>query len=169
MSGSNVPEKNEVAEAVKRMAEFTALLYYHLTKAVIEDFGDEAKESIRRGVRNFGHERGRNIAREVREAGEALTIENLDRFYDMPIKAGWSPGVKYEGGRKFNQTDTCTFAQVWLDKDWREVGAIYCDVDPAIREGYSDNVVYRHEKVILEGDDCCTSVTEYRDKSAPNE
>ena len=159
---------NEVSAAVKRMAEFTALLYYHLTKAVIEDFGDDARESIRRGVVNFGHERGRNIAKMVKEAGEELTIENLDRFYDMPIKAGWSPGAEYEGGRKFNTTKECTFAKLWIEKDWQDVGLIYCDVDPAIREGYSDNVVYRHTKVILDGDDCCTSVTQYRDREYPD-
>ncbi len=156
-------KKNEVQTAVKKMSELTALLYFHLTKAMVEDFGPEAAATIEKGVKRFGLERGANIARKVREAGQELTIENLDKFYDMPIVAGWNPQRDYdEQGRKHNVTKSCTFADVWLRKDWAEIGHIYCEVDLAIREGYSDNVRYIPEKNILKGDEFCSSTTEYK-------
>ncbi len=37
-----------IGEAVRNMSVLMANMYYHLTKAVIEDFGDEAKESFKR-------------------------------------------------------------------------------------------------------------------------
>lgn len=147
---------------VQRMSKFTALLYYHLTKAMVDAYGDGAKEIIRTAIRSFGLERGKCIARHVKEAGLDLTIENLDRFYDMPIIQGWSPNAKYEGAIKHSRTEACTFAELWLEKSWAEIGRLYCDVDPAIREGYNPDISYVPQENILEGDPFCASVTKYR-------
>lgn len=156
-------EKNEVQTAVKKMSELTALLYYHLTKAIVEDYGPGAATTIQKAVERFGLERGANIARKVKEAGEALTIENLDKFYDMPIVAGWDPQRDYDAQhRKHSITKSCTFAEVWKQKEWAEIGHIYCEVDLAIREGYSDKVNYIPTSNILKGDEFCSSTTEYK-------
>lgn len=152
-----------IGEAVRSMSVLMANMYYYLTKAVIEDFGEGAKESFRRGIIEFGHERGKKIAQEVLAAGLPLTLENLDRFYDMPIAEGWDLHRAYENDMKMNITDSCTFASIWLEKDWAEVGHIYCLVDTAIREGYSSNVKFCPVKNILEGDPHCQSLTVYRD------
>lgn len=71
--------------------------------------------------------------------------------------------MNYENDMKMNVTDTCTFADVWLEKDWAEIGHIYCLVDIAIREGYSSNVKFCPVRNILEGDAHCQSLTVYRD------
>lgn len=154
-----------IGEAVRNMSVLMANMYYHLTKAVIEDFGDEAKESFKRAIIEFGHERGRNIAKNVLDAGLPLTLENLDKFYDIPIAEGWDLHRSYENDMKMNVTDSCTFATVWLEKNWAEVGHIYCLIDIAIREGYSSNVKFCPVKNILEGDPHCQSLTVYRDIS----
>ena len=111
-----------IGEAVRNMSVLMANMYYHLTKAVIEDFGDEAKDSFKRAIIEFGHERGRNIAKNVLDAGLPLTLENLDKFYDIPIAEGWDLHRSYENDMKMNVTDICTFATVWLEKNWAEVG-----------------------------------------------
>lgn len=154
-----------IGEAVRSMSVLMANLYYYMTKAVLEDFGEEAKESFRRAIVEFGHARGREIARQVQEAGLPLTLENLDRFYDIPIAEGWDLHRSYENQQKHNITDSCTFADVWLEKDWAEIGHIYCLVDIALREGYSDAVEYRPIRNILQGASCCESLTVYKDKA----
>lgn len=154
-----------IGEAVRSMSVLMANLYYYMTKAVLEDFGEESKESFRRAIVEFGHARGREIARQVREAGLPLTLENLDRFYDIPIAEGWDLHRSYENQQKHNITDSCTFADVWLEKDWAEIGHIYCLVDIALREGYSDAVEYRPIRNILQGASCCESLTVYKDKA----
>lgn len=150
-----------VSEAVKKMSEHMAVMYYYLTKEMIADFGDEAKKTIERAIIEFGHERGRKIAERVIASGEELTIENLDKYYDIPISEGWNPHRTYENSQKHNVTDNCTFATTWLERDWAEIGHIYCLVDIAIREGYSNHVVFKPQKNILKGDNCCTSLTVY--------
>lgn len=158
-------EVKTIGEAVRSMSVLMANMYYYLTKAVMEDFGEDAKKSFERGIIEFGHARGRKIAQDVLAAGLPLTIENLDRFYDMPIAEGWDLHREYADDRKMNVTDSCTFATVWMEKDWAEVGHIYCLVDTAIREGYSDNVQFQPVKNILKGDPYCQSLTVYRDPS----
>jgi hypothetical protein len=152
-----------IGEAVRNMSVHMANMYYYLTKAVIEDFGDEAKKSFERAIIEFGHDRGKKIAEQVLAAGLPLTLENLDQFYDIPLAEGWDVHRTYENDMKMNVTDSCTFATVWLEKDWAEVGHIYCLIDIAIREGYSSNVKFCPVKNILEGDPHCQSLTVYRD------
>ncbi len=156
-------EVKTIGEAVRNMSVHMANLYYFLTKEMIDDFGDEAKKTITNAMIKFGHERGNNIAKEVKSQGLELTIENLDRFYDIPIAEGWNLHRTYEDDKKYNTTDSCTFADVWLQKKWAEVGHLYCIIDIAIREGYSSNIEFVPIKNILEGDLNCQSLTKYRD------
>lgn len=149
---------------VQRMSKFTALLYYYLTKAMVEEYGEGARDVIKKAIRAFGLERGRKIAGRVTEAGLDLTIENLDKFYDMPLAEGWSPNARYEEGRKLSRTEACSFAEIWKEKKWDEIGRLYCDVDPAIREGYNPDISFTSKENLLEGDPFCASVTEYRSR-----
>lgn len=156
-------DKYTIGDAVRQMSEHMANMYYYMTKAVIEDFGEDAKTSFERAIIEFGHERGRAIAEKVKAAGLPLTIENLDKFYDIPIVEGWDPHRTYESDRKHNITEHCTFADVWLEKDWAEVGHIYCLVDIAIREGYSSNIEFKPVENVLKGGPYCESLTVYKD------
>lgn len=156
-------EQDKIREGVKRMSDFTALLYYHLTKAMIDTYGDSAKDVIKKAIHNFGYDRGQRIAAKVRAAGLELTIENLDKFYDMPIDEGWAPQRAYEAdGAKNSKTESCSWAEFWINMNWAEIGYIYCSVDPAIREGYNPNIVYHSTHNIFRGDKFCSSVTAYK-------
>ena len=152
-----------IGEAVRNMSVHMANMYYYLTKCILEDYGEGAKRSFERAMIEFGHARGRAIREQVQAAGLPLTIENLDRFYDIPIAEGWDLHRTYAEDHKDNITDSCAFADVWMEKDWAKIGHIYCIIDVAIREGYSDNVEFRPVKNILEGDPYCQSLTVYRD------
>ena len=157
-------EKTRVQDAVTRMALYAAQMYYHLTHEMVNDYGKEsAKNTILRAMHEFGVERGKNIRAAVDAAGEEPTIENLERFYDMPIDDGWAP--EYSGENEpinYFKTKACVYADYWIAKDWREIGRLYCEVDPAIREGYSDQLIYKAGKIILDGCDYCDGTTCYK-------
>ena len=152
---------NTVQNAVRSMSVLMANMYYYISKEMVETYGDSAKEVLARAMMAFGQDRGRKIAEKVKAAGEELTIENLDKYYDMPIVEGWDPHRKYYADHKDNITDSCTFAEVWLERDWAEIGHIYCLVDTGIRLGYSDHIKFCPVKNILLGDSCCQSRTIY--------
>lgn len=153
----------KVQKAIKAMSVMMANMYYHLTREMIDTYGEDAKEVITRAMMAFGHERGAKIAEAVINAGEELTIENLDKYYDIPIADGWDLHKEYHTDHKDNITDGCTFADVWIAKNWAEVGHIYCIVDTAIRQGYSKHVKFCPIQNILKGDPVCQSKTIYCD------
>ena len=164
--------QEEIKEAVQRMSLFSAQLYYHLTKEMVEDYGlDAAKETIKKAIRGFGLERGANIRENCFKSGVEPTIDNLHDHYDMPIEEGWSPHSHHTEGVKIEKekdvvsegcTESCIFADYWISKNWSEVGYLYCAVDNAIREAYNPNILYEPEKNILLGDDSCTATSSYK-------
>lgn len=155
--------REEVRAAVQSMARFAALLYYHLTREILAACPGDGRAIIRRAVRNFGLHRGREIAERVRRANLPLTVENLQRFYDMPIVSGWEPKADRRPDGYYSRTEACTFARVWQDLGYREVGRLYCEVDPALREGYNPAIEYVAVTNILDGDPYCSSVSRYRE------
>ena len=154
-------------EAIDTMAVHMANLYYFLTKEMLDAYGEGAKEVIERAIINFGHYRGREIAKRVKADGKDLTFQTLDEYYDIPLVDGWQPQRVYEKDRKYNTTAVCTQAEVWKKWNWQEIGHIYCLIDIAIREGFSEGhsprLVFKPGKNALKGDDCCTSLTVYED------
>ncbi len=164
--------QEDIKDAVQRMSLFSAQLYYHLTKAMVENFGKEAAiEAITKGIRNFGLERGQNIRDNCVKSGKKPTISNLHPFYDMPIAEGWSPEDKIRENIVINEekdiiedgcTKQCVFAEYWMHKNWEEIGYLYCAVDDAIREAYNPDIEYVPKKNIIKGDDSCTSTSFYR-------
>lgn len=158
--------REEVRAAVQSMGRFAALLYYHLTREILAVCPEEGRAIIGRAIRNFGLHRGREIAERVRRANLPLTVENLQRFYDMPIVSGWEPKVDRRADGYYSRTEACTFARVWQDLGYGEVGRIYCEVDPAIREGYNPAIEYVATTNILDGDPYCSSVSRYREAAS---
>lgn len=158
-------EVKKISDAVKIMSVHMANLYYHLTKEVLSDFGDEAKKTFERAIINFGHERGAAIADKVISDGKELTIENLFAYYDIPMDEGWDTNRTLENEEAHNVTNNCTFAEVWKARNWNEIGHIYCIIDTALREGYSENITYIPIQNALMGDPCCESKTVYLNKA----
>jgi hypothetical protein len=153
----------QVAEAVKSMSEFTALLYYYLTKEIMEACPENGKEIIKRAIRGFGLHRGKAIAEKVKAKGLPPTIENLQPNYDMPIIAGWEPNLQQRpNGEWYGQTDECTFANVWRELGHLDIGRLYCDVDIALREGYNPDIEYVPQTLIPDGDKYCSSISRYK-------
>ncbi|MDD4679992.1 MAG: L-2-amino-thiazoline-4-carboxylic acid hydrolase [Clostridia bacterium] len=165
-------ERDAIKDAVQRMSIFSAQLYYHLTKEMVNDYGKEAAmETIKRAIREFGLERGANIRQKCLDSGMEPTIYNLHLNYDMPIAEGWSPeSKKRENIVEENEKDviedgctkSCIFADYWLGRDWADIGYLYCAVDDAIREAYNPDILYVPEKNIIKGDDACTAVSSYK-------
>jgi len=46
----------------------------------------KGERALRKAIENFGSERGENTRKEVLKRGLPLTMENLSKYYDMPLK-----------------------------------------------------------------------------------
>ena len=146
---SEVFENKTNVEAMAR-----ALAMYHAI------FADEAKgmlgeergtELVGKVVARFGRERGKRIRESSDSKGEAPTLASMVKNYDLPLSAAWE-SVKYEDGSDITY---CPMYEEWKKMDMIKEGKHYCAVDAAMVEGYSDNLVFRRECTLMDGDDCC--------------
>ena len=137
------------------MAEIMALLFYHISKEVIDTFGDEGERALRKAIENFGSERGENIRKEVLSRGLPLTMENLSKYYDMPLKEAWKGVSKVDELTYYSEVSFCPFAKVWKEKGAEEIGLIYCEQDIALMKAYNPNINFKRPKNVLKGDEIC--------------
>lgn len=129
------------------MYHIAAKLFAHVAKTVIDKYGPEAKEVIKEGVRTFGEERGRDIARRAAARGETNEIENYLTNYDMG-RSEFFEYVTINKDEEIEQNFTkCVFAEQWQKDGMEEYGVLYCEViDPAIAKGFNANLKVVHDK-----------------------
>lgn len=132
-----------------------AKVFGHVTKVIVEAYGDIGENAIRQGVWTFGKERGRHIAERAKSVGKPNTIENYLTHYDM----GRSDLFEYETiyrEQEIEQTFTkCAFGDQWKKDGMHQYGILYCQmIDPAIAKGYNPNFEVVHDEYILK-EGCC--------------
>ncbi len=132
-----------------------AKMFAHITKAVVDRYGEEGQEAIRAGVGRFGEARGRDIARRAAAAGKPNTIDHYLSSYDM----GRSELFNFETTfhpKEIEQTFTkCAFAEQWSKDGMQEHGILYCQmIDPSIAKGYNPNFEVIHDKYVLKEGEC---------------
>jgi hypothetical protein len=162
------PEKtftqDEVREIVDRMARTLALLYAHLGREVVEAFGVAGEEAIRRGVIAYGEARGRRIRDELQTKGIPLTVQNLSRYYDLPLPLAWvSEKVRAAEDVLEKKVTSCPFAEEWKRLGEERLGLIYCEQDRSMREAYNPELAFTQCTNVLNGDPHCHTTLERRD------
>jgi len=149
-------EQNKKLTEPMSMYGLFAKMFAHLAKEVTERFGEDGREAIRAGVRNFGEERGRNIAKRAESRGLANVPANYLDNYDMERSGDFDCRNTY-GQNQVNQIFTkCAFADKWLEDKMEAYGRLYCEsIDPSIASGYNENMECIHDKHIF-SDGVCT-------------
>jgi len=157
MAKQEEEQKIKHDESLEPASPYTimAKLFAHLTKSVVDKFGEEGADAIREGVRTFGEERGRDIARRAAAAGQTNDIMNYLPNYDM----GRSDLFEYETEyvpNEIEQTFTrCPFGDTWKADGMEEYGILYCQmIDPSIAHGYNPNFEVVHDQYLVKDGQC---------------
>jgi hypothetical protein len=162
MDAERVFTQDEVREMVDRMARTLAMLYYHLGREVVDTFGAAGEEAVRRGILKYGDARGRRIREEVLARGLPLTVENLSKFYDLPLPLAWvSRKLCAEENHLEKQVTYCPFAEEWKRLHGETLGAIYCEQDLSMRKGYNPEFELSQFTNVLHGDPHCHTVVRW--------
>lgn len=141
-----------------------AKVFAHITKAVVDEYGEQGEEAIKNGVGTFGEERGRHIAKRAAAVGKPNTMENYLKHYDM----GRSELFEYETiyhPTEIEQTFTkCAFGDQWKEDGMGKYGILYCQmIDPSIAKGYNPNFEVVHDEYILR-EGCCHFLFQMKEK-----
>ena len=168
------PEKmisREVAEQdVIALAERLASLYQHFAQVLLAELGEEqTREIIEKVIKNYGEESGRNAGEAVRKMGLELSADNFSKGSDLP-SMGWKAEKKqYSDGRENTKITFCPLARYWIDRDFTELGRLYCYVDQAKYSAFNPELKCIHVKNVLEGDAFCELAVEKREEGCPGE
>ncbi|MBD5536462.1 MAG: hypothetical protein HDQ99_12535 [Lachnospiraceae bacterium] len=146
-------EKKLMVDQIRLAARQFAMLYFHFSKVLYENYGAEkAKDLVRQAVFEQALERS-DIMREkaIAEQKGTDTVEDFMSVIDLPF-CGWIP----QWGE-----DHCPYAENWrgyLEKyPWfQEFATFYCDViDTTTIENFTKHISHEiTQNVITEGQSC---------------
>ena len=145
--------REQAVDEIRKAARQFALLYFHFSKVLYEQFGlDKAKEIIRQVVFEQAVDRSQQLREKAQALGYATeTVEDFRRVIDLPF-VGW---ITQWG------EDHCPYGEVWREYikkyPWfKEIAPFYCDViDTTTIEHFTGHLSHKiTQNVILEGDSC---------------
>ncbi len=132
-----------------------ARMFAHITREVEKTCGQEGIKAVREGVRQFGLERGRDIARRAKELGHEISPEFYLSSYDMGRSDYFTSEDSISSDLVEQLFTDCVFANTWTQDGTQEYGIHYCQmIDPAIAEGYHEDFECIHDKHFFT-DGCC--------------
>ena len=148
---------------VARMGELYGKIYYHMAKEMVDTFGGDGEEALRRSIRNFAIDRGEQMRAQAEAMDLPLDWHTFSRegIADMPDT---QPGYKkYHPEVKGSQPSDglCTYAEVWKRyPDGYKLGKIYCDeFHHAKWKAYNPKFRVDMVEVVTKGDPVCTLVS----------
>lgn len=132
-----------------------ARMFACITKEVEDAFGEEGVKAVREGVRVFGEERGRDIARRARLMGHEADARNYLSCYDMARSDYFVSENTIQDSTVEQHFSECVFADAFMKDGTERYGIHYCEmIDPAIAKGYNENFECLHDKHFFK-DGCC--------------
>ena len=145
--------EREIAE----FGDLWALMYYHFAKEMLDSFGEEGEEALRRAIRSYGRERGLRLRRRHEERGLPINIKTLFEHYDLPGHP--------DNRRRREVLDEeellsyilyCPYREIWADHGGDEIGRIYCEeFHHAMWQAYRDDMVVEIPEILTKGDEHC--------------
>lgn len=132
-----------------------AKLFAHIAKEVENSCGEEGIKAVREGVKKFGEERGRNIAKRAKLMGHEAVPEYYLSCYDMGRSTYFSSEDKIENGHVEQVFTKCIFAEQWMQDGNEKYGIHYCEmIDPSIAHGFCENFKCMHDKQFFKDGYC---------------
>lgn len=158
MGNINKFESNKIADDLEpvSMYQMFAKMFAHLAKEVVDEFGEKGAEAIKRGVWNFGVERGQGIAKRALARGKKNDSDNYLTSYDMDRSDEFESSDSYGDGYVEQVFTRCVFASQFQKDGMEKYGWLYCEmIDPAIAYGYNPKLKCIHDKHFFT-DNVCT-------------
>jgi len=150
--------KDPVNDAVALMAK----LYFFMAKEMLDTFGDEGEQGLRRAIRNFGVSRGEALREQHENIGLPIDVESLFNNYDLPYgKDHYQVRniIQFDQDNRVSETMICHLQEVWHElggKEGKRIGSIYCDeFHQAMWGAYDQNITVDLPSLLSKDDPCC--------------
>lgn len=148
-------ESSQKMDEPVSMFELFARMFSITAKHVEKHFGQEGLDVLADAIKEFGMERGQDIARRAAAAGKPNTPENYLDHYDMERSELFGYQNDYQPEGIYQEFTDCVFANTWIKAGDERYGRIYCEnIDPAIAKGYNQDMECIHDKIMYDDNKC---------------
>lgn len=152
-----MPINEPSSEALIRMEEMYAKMYYFLAHEIIDRFQDEGRDAIRAAIRKYGHHRGTLNRERHQKQGIPINLVSLFTKTRFPSQSRFKT-VEHELTPERWQAEVfeCPLYQIWKELGGLEEGSIYCEeVHEIMWQGYEPRVTLSMPKILTHQDDRC--------------
>lgn len=152
-----IPKNHQTSNKHENLTSFAlfAKLFAQVTKAIVDVYGEQGEEVIRKSVWQFGQKRGQGIATRARVNDRENDVENYLASYDMKRSDLFEMSDDYHPNELEQYVTTCPLGQQWADDDTHQYGILYCQViDNALAYGYNNKFDVIHDEYFLKTGTC---------------
>lgn len=150
--------KDSVRDAVALYAK----LFYFMGKEMIDTFGEDGEQALRRATQKLGFSRGETLRERHKAQGLPINVRTLFEHYDLP-KAKNHDAVRnrinLDEDSYVSETLDCHLQQIWEELGGEEgnyIGSIYCDeFHWAMWSAYDEDIVTEIPELLTKYDPCC--------------
>ena len=140
------------------MKDYYTLIYGFLAQRVIDSFGAEGEQIVRRALRDFGKVRGTAHRERLLHYGLELNMQNLHIYDDLPGGDDQETCRQlFEKDDFYSDLNECDMYDLWKKYDLLGAGVLYCEeMHHAMWTAFHEDTVVVQEKILTRGDDMCT-------------
>jgi hypothetical protein len=141
-------------QALKRTNRLVGGRYISHARAIIEKFGDDGRDTVRRGLRSWGRLRGEHLRKEHEAKGIARDALGFMRRHDMPFATVWDMHEKVATENEFvAEIRETPHDEAWRDMRATELGPLWYEESyAAMAEAYSPGATARWTRLMCRGD-----------------
>ncbi|RJS86576.1 hypothetical protein CW701_02170 [Candidatus Bathyarchaeota archaeon] len=144
-------------DSISEFGELWALLYLAMAREMVEAFGPEGLQALRRAVRRYGELRGRRLRERHEAQGLPINIRSLFEHYDLPSHPEMVRRRAILTDDRLDSTVLhCPYREVWRRYGGEHLGLIYCEeFHRAMWRAYRDDIVVEQPEIMTRGDPRC--------------
>ncbi len=148
-----------------------ALLFAWIARAVVERAGEQRGEAIiRKGIRQYGEQRGRRMAQRAQANKHECSMLNYIAYSEYrPTPGVFELKIIERIPHARAQTPKCPWYAAWKENGLLAVGRLYCsEIDTALVHGYNPELQMDLISTLTEGATHCEFVYHNADITIPN-
>lgn len=147
-------------EDIAEFGDLWSLMYYVFAKEMVDSFGEEGKEALRRAIRSYGRARGLRLRNRHEEQGLPVNLRSLFEHYDLPGHPGTEKTrMVFEDDELVSFTYVCPYERIWRARHGAELGLVYCqEFHHAMWQTYRPDLNVEIPEILTKDDPHCKFV-----------
>lgn len=116
---------------IAEFGDLWSLMYLVFAEEMVDSFGEEGEEALRRAIRSYGRARGLRLKKRHEEQGLPINLRSLFEHYDLPDHPGTEKTrTVFEDDELVSFTYVCPYERIWRARGGVGLGLFYCQESP---------------------------------------